>query len=540
MATDWQTFPLEFKGGLISNLTPLQQGTNAIGSATILENFEPSLTGGYSKIKGFKRFNPNVVTGSGKVQGLALVSNGYTAIAVRNDKYFVVTSSTVVQAHSNSATNYAGRTALSGGKVRHCNYDFGSGEKTIFVDGFNAPAFYDGNANSTSVSFANPAASEFVPIVGAKFVTEFKNHLVLGKGSSVFIGDTNTDDSFATNGLELKVKSTVTGLIVFREQLIIFTKDSIQKITGSASTGSDAFVLTPIAKNIGCIKEDTVQEVGGDILFFAPDGIRSLAATERIGDFSLDVASQPIKEDVDTLSATSFDSLIIREKAQYRLLAYNDSVDNLDSVGLIATKFIAQGGAGINWARTRGIKSYASDSRYYGEAGALGELIIFANTDGYIYQLESTAGFVDSSDNAVNITAVYESPFMPINDPAIRKTFYKLLLFLEPEGGVTADVNIKYDQDEVDVIQPATIQIETTGTGISKFNDVNFAYATGTGPAYSDDPNPSLYSVDLDKLYRNNVVGSGKTVAIRIQESSTKPSFRLDTAVFEYSVETRQ
>ena len=54
MATDWQTFPLEFKGGLISNLTPLQQGTNAIGSATILENFEPSLTGGYSKIKVLK------------------------------------------------------------------------------------------------------------------------------------------------------------------------------------------------------------------------------------------------------------------------------------------------------------------------------------------------------------------------------------------------------------------------------------------------------------------------------------------------------
>ena len=39
MATDWKTFPLEFKGGLISNLSPLQQGTNAIGSATILQNF---------------------------------------------------------------------------------------------------------------------------------------------------------------------------------------------------------------------------------------------------------------------------------------------------------------------------------------------------------------------------------------------------------------------------------------------------------------------------------------------------------------------
>ena len=32
MATAWQTFPVEFKGGLISNLSPLQHGTQAVGS----------------------------------------------------------------------------------------------------------------------------------------------------------------------------------------------------------------------------------------------------------------------------------------------------------------------------------------------------------------------------------------------------------------------------------------------------------------------------------------------------------------------------
>ena len=31
MPTQWTTFPMEFKGGLISNLTPLQQGINAVG-----------------------------------------------------------------------------------------------------------------------------------------------------------------------------------------------------------------------------------------------------------------------------------------------------------------------------------------------------------------------------------------------------------------------------------------------------------------------------------------------------------------------------
>ena len=42
MATQWQTFPIEFKGGLISNMSLLQQGTNAVGSAQTLTNFEVS------------------------------------------------------------------------------------------------------------------------------------------------------------------------------------------------------------------------------------------------------------------------------------------------------------------------------------------------------------------------------------------------------------------------------------------------------------------------------------------------------------------
>ena len=57
MATQWQTFPIEFRGGLISNLSPLQHGTNAVGSATILQNFEANKEGGYSKIRGYAKYS---------------------------------------------------------------------------------------------------------------------------------------------------------------------------------------------------------------------------------------------------------------------------------------------------------------------------------------------------------------------------------------------------------------------------------------------------------------------------------------------------
>ena len=62
MPDRWQTFPVEFTGGLVTNISPLQQGTNAPGTATVLRNFEPSIEGGYRRIKGFAKYDTNAVT----------------------------------------------------------------------------------------------------------------------------------------------------------------------------------------------------------------------------------------------------------------------------------------------------------------------------------------------------------------------------------------------------------------------------------------------------------------------------------------------
>ena len=449
MATDWRTFPLEFKGGLISNLSPLQQGTNAVGSATVLENFEPSLSGGYKKIKGFLKFNANAVPikdGSGNVIGspsseqkliqlVACVSNNYSVLVARNDKFYVVTPSAITQAHADNATNIGQRTGLLGAKIRFANYNFGSGEKTIIVDGVNSVAYYDGSqAIGSRVTFSDETDAAFSGTLGAKYATAFKNHIVLAKTNTIIIGSIGVDNDFNNAGagvLEINVKDEITGLSVFREQLIVFTKNTIQKVVG---TSVSDFKLSSITDDIGCVHEDTIQEVGGDILFFAPDGIRSLASTEKIGDFGLDVASKPIKKNVDDLSATSFDSYIIREKGQYRLFAFTQGLPTDVSDGLLATKFVDQGGTGLNWATTKGIKSYSSDSRYYGQppgTAQLPELIVFAHDDGYIYQSEISNSFDTSS-----IRGIYESPYMPFDDPTIRKA---LAIGANDAGRIDAD-----------------------------------------------------------------------------------------------------
>ena len=84
MATQWQTFPIEFRGGLISNLSPLQQGTNAVGSATILQNFEASKEGGYAKIKGYEKYSDTEITGSGPILALKVIGSSHIVAARQN------------------------------------------------------------------------------------------------------------------------------------------------------------------------------------------------------------------------------------------------------------------------------------------------------------------------------------------------------------------------------------------------------------------------------------------------------------------------
>ena len=134
------------------------------------------------------------------------------------------------------------------------------------------------------------------------------------------------------------------------------------------------------------------------------------------------------------------------------------------------------------------------------------------------------------SFDGANIEAIYESPYMSIQDPLVRKTFYKMALFLDPKGSMNLSLNIKYDFGSTDgsTPQPETEQISSTGSAVSLFG------------ASTSKFNTARFGGELDKLYTTTLIGSGKTVAIRIEDNSTNPTFTLDTALLEYKANDRQ
>ena len=63
-------------------------------------------------------------------------------------------------------------------------------------------------------------------------------------------------------------------------------------------------------KNVGCLSGYSIQEIGGDLIFLAPDGLRTVAGTARIGDVELGTVSKAIQPLVTDLTE-SINSFII-------------------------------------------------------------------------------------------------------------------------------------------------------------------------------------------------------------------------------------
>jgi hypothetical protein len=659
MADRWNTFPFEFRGGLMTNLPPLQQGIQAPGSARVLRNFEPSISGGYRRIEGFEKYDtarvnpygackvqgsgqsgttlvvagvyaqPNsgdtltvsgvtgtytiansgvsynsntkvatltltaalasspadkatvtFVTGSGIINGVAAWRD--KAIAVRNgsiyksegtgwtlisvpsygttlvnggsqtggsliidgltatpqvgdtftvagiEKVYTITSAVTVTSGGatlsispnlasspadNAAVTFLATDRTSIYKNRFSKYRLGTSDKIVGVDSTNPPFLYD---NSTFTEL-NTAPAD---VIGAEHVIFFKNQLFFAKGEILTFTSPYTDSDFnpANGSGVINVGTAITGLTIFREQLIVFGQKKILQLVGN--TLSD-FVLKPITEDIGCVDTDTIQEVGSDIMFLGPDGLRLLSGTDRFGDYGVGVVSKVIQSEMLSFiqASTSFASVVIREKSQYRILGYKETITTENALGILGTQTTGDQTNQVSWAELRGIRAYVADGEYFNKT----ETTLFAHTDGYVYEMERGNNF-----DGANIIATFSTPFVPMDDPRIRKTFYKLILYTDPQGSVTTSVNLKLDFDNEDVVQPETIILSNTTAVAAFYGGQLSTYGTVT------------YGEKLRRLFETQVIGSGFTVSLQFVSNGQDPPYSLDAATLEYATFDRR
>jgi len=150
------------------------------------------------------------------------------------------------------------------------------------------------------------------------------------------------------------VGDIVTGIKVFRNSLIIFCKNSIYELTNLDSTP----IIKSVTKNIGCISGNSIQEIGGDLIFLAPDGLRTIAGTARIDDVELSSISRkilPLVNDIiNNFANYTLSSMVIRERSQYRLFYYQSGQAASGQKGIIGTfKYNSEGIPSFEWSETK-------------------------------------------------------------------------------------------------------------------------------------------------------------------------------------------
>ena len=583
MPDSTQTQPVAFncEGGLVLNRSSFLMQP---GEALVLENFEPDVEGGYRRINGHRRYINQIVpvtsADSERVIGVATFST--KVIACRGEKIFSSTSSEIARSiaintsMSGSGTikvdsvagfatsgafqinselfTYTGVDAVSSpneftgvtraregtsaaahalndvisanwtqidtgrtnaSKYRFERFNFDGNEKIIFVDEVNAPVVFNLALSATDVSTSSVAAT--------KFLASYKDHMFYaGKSTTpqevIFSAPFNEDDFASGNGAgSIKVDDTITGLKVFRDSLFIFCENRIFKLTGSSTSD---FRVVPVTRNIGCLNGDTIQEFGGDLVFLGPDGLRTVAGTQNIGDTELGTISRNVQSifDANIKDSALFESVVVQDKTQYRIFFTKENQAVNTTRGIICV--MKQDG--FEFSEIRGIKPSCTDTLV--QAGNV--IVLHGDFSGFIHRQEKGNTF-----DGTPMLGKYRSTDLSFGDTGIRKHMQRVIINYKPESAIDADLLVRYDNENADSTRPAPYPLDSTVVA-AQFGSAVFSVIGGAIRF--------VFGGASQPLVRQPVEGSGFSIILRVNDGGESAPYSLKGFQLEYQLGARR
>lgn len=517
----WLTKTVQLEGGILENIPPIIQGQSFEGSLLEGVNFEPSTTGGYSRLRGYSKYETSAVPGAGRVKGVFVFKDG--VIAARSQNIYYSTGSGWGSALNSTLFN------SSSTKFRGYVYDFSipSTEKIIIVNSFDYPVTFDG---TTFTHLTNSSFSK-VPtdLEGATSVASFKRHMFLTKGQVVYFSAPGDETSFSPidGGGAIQLGREVFALHEWRDSLYIFGPESIHKIVGDNSTN---FSVQSVTEDLGTFYPDSIKEIGGDLIYLTQDGLRTIAGTERIGDIALDNLTRTIDGRLTLLDFRTgnkeISCAVLRQKNQYRLFAGDSTLSRTDSRGILgALRRSLDGNINWEWFDTLGIQASTADSGFIGRT----ETIVHGDFDGFVYRQENGSSFDGNP-----ISARLKFPFWTyanadgtINNE-VRKTLYKLRIYMTSEGPVSPTIGATLDFLDSEKIQPATFDGSTGTSGFFTYGDSLSVYDTST------------YAEDTEILTNFNLIGTCFNSSFFIESNDTKEPYTVETITVQYGVGGRR
>jgi len=532
-----QPFGLSAKGGLYTSLNQLEM-LGQPGIASKLTNFEVDTDGGYRRINGFSVFGGDSAAkpnGSNKVLGIrgyadgVIVCSGTGIFFSQDGTSWISISKSSVHSSGDNYSTFTGRSDLARTNQKQTNFSFFEGlsdyGEILICDGVNKPYFFrmEGTGNlNTRTFFAGEitVSGSVAPAVGT---IHDKHFVVAGAGTAsntIYYSHTNDPDNFSGAGAgSIVLEDQVVGLASFRDDLIIFCRNSIFKLLNI--NDSNSIVVQPVTKNVGCMDAQSIQEIAGDLLFLSPDGLRTVAGTVRIGDVELGTVSRPIQPTIKSIAANidnlDVTSAVLRSKSQYRLFYNTNGTANTAAKGVIATLT----NDGFQFSETIGIKATALTSDL--DTDGI-EQTWHGDTDGYIYNHDDGNSF-DYGGTPADVTSAYQTPNLDFGDVGTKKTIRYVRVSVSPEGGIQPTLRVRYDYEDPTIAQPLDYVLDS----------IPLPSIFGTGKFGAN-----VFGAASDPLIRQAVQGSGNTVSFVITSTDKLAPYTVNGLYVDYTPSGRR
>jgi len=518
-----QPYTVACAGGLVTSSNAIDL-LKTPGVATELKNFEVSTKGGYRRINGFTKFGgASAVQPSGSsdtILGVFPYADG-VIVCVSDDIYFTNNGTSYLQINKLSAgggdnhTTFTGKSATARTGQGQCQFvlfegaTFDYGE-VIIADGANKPWAF--RMEGTGALNTRTFFTEEITVDGTngvKYITIHDHHLIAAgvenNLNTVYYSVYNDPNNFSGSGAgSVTISDQVQGIKGFRTDLIVFAENSIHKLINI--NDSSNIRIDPITENVGCLNGYSIQEIGGDLIFLAPDGLRTVAGTARIGDVELGTVSSNIQNIVSDLAESinlyTINSVVLREKSQYRLFYTNTGAADSTQRGIIGTLRPN----GFQWSETRGLEVTAIGSGFDNNGV---EQYYHGDTNGNVYQHD-----VGDDFDGTKILARYTTPDYDYGDLGTLKTLHYLRVSMATEGIVEPDVQIKFDYNSSDVPQPTDLFDLGVVNPPSVFGDAVF--------------NTNKFAGQNNPMIRVPLQGSGTSNNFTVISNDTKPSYTVN------------
>lgn len=538
------------EGGLDSTQNYINLSANKPGAATRLINYEPGLSGGYRRINGYTAYDeafPEVGVGvaQGKVLGIIMFENSVTGSTEIYAARRLVASPTEYKIYKYEfgtgwvevVTGLTHLFSSGGAEVDKLRWDQGNDGNTnvlAVVDGVNNALIFDGttwayiDSADSGLDMANAGGNQALD--APTLVSFYYNHLFIGKdvindqqGILAHSAPNAYYDWLVASGAgQVPAGLTLVQFKPFRENLFVFGSNSIKKIEiGDATT---PFLIKDVTTNIGLISPDGVIEIGGDLIFLAPDGFRPIAGTNKIGDVQLETISKPvhtlIKNRLVDSAGINVNSVVIRGKSQFRIFFGDDGFDAIAARGILGALRTPDQQSGWEFGELLGFRVSCAASRYINGQ----EVVLHGDYDGKVYQQES-----GNDLNGSDMIAVYSTPYLDLGDTEVRKVPEKITVFANGEGSVAINLGVSYDWGRDDTTNPSNYTIDLDAI-VPVYDDPIYMY---------DDPG-TVYGGLLTPIGITNIEGSFFSIRLTFTTSGTDAPQSIHAIIFEYAVSGRR